>query len=160
MTIKHVLSVILLSGALTVSVISCKPKLSDADLKAKVETAVGSNPNVLVDVKNGVVTLSGTVTTEDEKRILETSAKSADNKAVKSVVNHIVIQPIEINTDVTDLTAKVADATKDFPAVTATVNDGVITITGTVEQARIQTLKQSLDALNPKKVDLSGVIVK
>ncbi|GGH19275.1 BON domain-containing protein [Sphingobacterium alkalisoli] len=160
MTIKHVLSVILLSGALTVSVISCKPKLSDADLKAKVETAVGSNPNVLVDVKNGVVTLSGTVTTEDEKRILETSAKSADNKAVKSVVNHIVIQPIEINTDVTDLTAKVADATKDFPAVTATVNDGVITITGTVEQARIQTLKQSLDALNPKKVDLSGVIIK
>lgn len=160
MNLKHALSVILLSGALTVSVISCKPKISDADLKAKVETAIGSNPNVLVDVNEGVVTLSGTVTTEDEKRVLETSAKSADNKAVKSVINDIVIQPIEINTDTADLTTKVADATKDFPSVTATVNEGVITVTGTVEQARIQTLKQSLDALNPKKVDLSGVTVQ
>lgn len=159
MNLKQALSVILLSGVLTASTISCKPKVSDADLKAKVETAVGSNPNVLVEVNEGVVTLSGTVTTEDEKRVLETSAKSADNKAVKSVVNNIVIQPIEINTDTTDLAAKVIDATKDFPSVTATVNDGVITVTGTVEQTRIQTLKQSLDALNPKKVDLSGVTV-
>jgi hyperosmotically inducible protein len=159
MNLKQALSVILLSGVLIASTISCTSKVSDADLKVKVETAVGSNPDVLVEVKEGVVTLSGTVTTEDEKRVLETSAKSADNKAVKSVVNNIVIRPIEINTDTTDLAAKVIDATKDFPSVTATVNDGVITVTGTVEQTRIQTLKQSLDALNPKKVDLSGVTV-
>lgn len=160
MKFKHAFSVILLSGALTASVLSCKPKVSDADLKAKIETAVSSNPTVAVDVTEGVVTLSGTVATEDEKRVVETSAKSADEKGVKSIVNNIVVQPIIVTTDTAELATKVIDATKDFPTVKATVADGIITVTGQVEQARVQTLKQSLDALNPKKVDMSALIVK
>jgi hyperosmotically inducible protein len=54
----------------------------------------------------------------------------------------------------------VAEATKDFPSVQASVNDGVITVTGELEQARIVVLKQALDALNPKKVDMSAIQVK
>lgn len=68
--------------------------------------------------------------------------------------------PIEVNTNDADLTSKIVDATKDFPTVKATVLNGVITVTGTLEQARVMTLKQSLDALNPKKVDMSALIVK
>ncbi|MNR68456.1 hypothetical protein D3C85_1930160 [compost metagenome] len=49
---------------------------------------------------------------------------------------------------------------KDFPTVQASVKDGVIAVTGTLEQPKIITLKQGLDNLNPKKVDLSGIVVK
>ena len=54
----------------------------------------------------------------------------------------------------------VVDATKDFPGIKATVADSVITVTGEIAQSKVKTLKQSLDALNPKKVDMSQVKVK
>lgn len=161
MSLKKVFSMFLVTGIVTFGTISCKSKVSDADLKTKVETAVNSNPGVVVDVKDGVVTLTGTVASEDERMALENSAKAADAKGIKSVVNNLVVQaPIEINTDDADLTAKIVDATKDFPTVKATVQGGVITVTGTLEQARVMVLKQSLDALNPKKVDMSALVVK
>ncbi len=161
MSLKKVLSMFLVAGIVTFGTISCKSKISDADLKTKVETAVSASPTVMVDVKDGVVTLTGTVGSEDERMALESSAKAADTKGVKSVVNNITVQaPIEINTNDADLTAKIVDATKDFPTVKATVAGGVITVTGTLEQARVMVLKQSLDALNPKKVDMSALVVK
>ncbi|WP_164110398.1 MULTISPECIES: BON domain-containing protein [Sphingobacterium] len=161
MSLRKVLSMFLVAGVVALGTISCKSKISDADLKAKVETAVSASPGVMVDVKDGVVTLTGTVGSEDERMALENSAKAADAKGVKSVVNNITVQaPIEINTNDADLTAKIVDATKDFPTVKATVAGGVITVTGTLEQARVMVLKQSLDALNPKKVDMSALVVK
>jgi hyperosmotically inducible protein len=125
-----------------------------------VETVLTNNPTVSADVKDGVITLNGTVTSEEEKAALENAVKSTEGKAIKSVVNNITVQQIEINTDTADLSAKVAEATKDFPSVQASVNDGVITVTGELEQARIVVLKQALDALNPKKVDMSAIQVK
>lgn len=161
MNLKHVFSLCLLAITLTLATVSCKSKVSDADLKAKVETAVKTSPAVLVDVKEGVVTLTGTVASEDEKLAIENSAKAVDAKAVKSVVNNIVVQaPIVVNSNDADLVTKLVDATKDFPTVKASVKDGIITVTGEIEKARIQTLKQSLDALNPKKVDMSAIKVK
>ena len=151
-------SVILLGGT-----ISCKSKISDADLQAKVETAVQSNPNIQVEVKDGVVRLNGTVTTDDERLQLEKAAKAADPKAVKSVVSNIIVSAaptVEINDNDADLTTKVTEFTKDFPSITTSVNDGVITVNGELEQAKVQTLKMGLDALNPKKVDMSGLIIK
>ena len=59
--------------------------------------------------------------------------------------------PVEVSPDET-LRNGVADATKDFPGVNASVNDGVITLTGEIEKDRYMTLKQSLDALHPKQV--------
>ena len=163
MNLKQAFTVFVLSGALTLSIVSCKSKVSDTDLKAKVETAVSTTPGVTVDVKDGVVTLNGIVTTQEEKIALENSAKSADSKSVKSIVNNITVQevaPVVVNTNDADLSAKVVDAVKDFPTIQAAVKDGIITVTGSVEQARVQVLKQSLDALNPKKVDMSAITVK
>ncbi|MFD1768971.1 BON domain-containing protein [Sphingobacterium suaedae] len=152
----------LLGTLLAVSVISCKPKVSDADLKAKVESVTASNPNVVVSVKEGVVTLSGTVASEEEKNSLAEAAKNADAKHVKSVINELTVEtaPIVTSTDDADLTAKVVDATKDYPTVKAEVKGGIITVTGSIEQARVQPLKMALDALNPKKVDMSALTVK
>lgn len=59
--------------------------------------------------------------------------------------------PVEISGD-DALRKGVADATKDFPGVNATVNNGVITLEGTMEKDRYITLKQSLDALRPQQV--------
>lgn len=161
MSLRKVFSMFLVASIVTLGAISCKSKVSDADLKTKVEAAVSANPSVMVDVKDGVVTLSGTVSSDEERTLLENSAKAADAKGIKSVVNNIAVQaPIEINTNDADLTAKIVDATKDFPTVKATVAGGVITVTGTLEQARVMVLKQSLDALNPKKVDMSALVVK
>jgi len=151
-----------LAGTLTLATISCKSKVSDTDLKAKVETVTSGHPNVSVDAKDGVITLSGTVASDDEKRQLEEAAKNVDTKHIKSVVNNIVVELPHIETSVSDadLINKVIDATKDFPSIQADVKDGVITVTGSLEQAHVQTLKMALDALNPKKVDMSGLTVK
>ena len=59
--------------------------------------------------------------------------------------------PVEVSSDET-LRKGVTDATKDFPGVNADVNDGVSTLTGEIEKDRYLTLKQSLDALQPKQV--------
>ncbi|WP_156309168.1 BON domain-containing protein [Sphingobacterium endophyticum] len=163
MNLRKILTIALVSGTLMTGTIACKSKISDSDLKAKVETAIQSNPGVTVEVKDGVVTLNGTANSEDEKLQIENAAKAADSKGVKSVQNNIVVNtapPIEINTNDADLTAKVADFTKDFPTVKTAISDGVITVTGELEQARVQALKMGLDALNPKKVDMSGLTVK
>ncbi len=60
--------------------------------------------------------------------------------------------PVEVSTD-NALMQGVKDATKDFPTVTANVNDGVITLTGSIERSALQTLVMSLNTLNPKKID-------
>lgn len=59
--------------------------------------------------------------------------------------------PVVVNED-EELRSGVKDATKDFPGVNATVDNGVITLTGSIERSRYPTLKQSLDALRPKQV--------
>jgi len=162
MNLRKILSMAMVSAVLVSGTVACKSKISDADLKTKVETAIQSNPNVQVDVKDGVVTLNGTASSEEEKTRMADAAKTADAKGVKSVVNNIVVNApqIEVNTNTDDLTAKVQAFTKDFPTVKTTVADGIITVTGELEQARVQALKMGLDALNPKKVDMSALKVK
>ena len=59
--------------------------------------------------------------------------------------------PVVVNED-EELRRGVKDATKDFPDVNATVENGVITLNGSIEKSRYMTLKQSLDALRPKQV--------
>ena len=151
----------LLALLLVGSMVACKSKVSDADIKAKVETVTAGSPNVVVGVSEGVVTLTGTVATEQEKTSLAEAAKNADAKNVKSVVNELIVNatPIETNSDDADLITKVIDATKDYSTVKVDVKDGIITVTGSLEQSRVQPLKMALDALNPKKVDMSGLTV-
>lgn len=50
--------------------------------------------------------------------------------------------------------AQLKDATKDFPGVTATVNGGgEVTLTGTIKRDRLPMLMQSVQALQPTKVN-------
>jgi osmotically-inducible protein OsmY len=86
------------------------------------------------------------------------------NEGVKSVINNATVAPpppapapVTIAAD-DALVKGVADATKDFKDVKATVNDGVITLTGEIKRADLKTLMQSLHTLKPKKIDNQLVI--
>ena len=163
MNLKNALSVFAIVSALTFSMVSCKSKVSDADLKSKVEQAITSTPTVTVSAKDGVITLNGVVASEQAKSSIEATVKAADTKNITTVVNNIIVQTasdIVVNTIDSDLGTRIGDIIKDFPKIQTSVNDGVITVRGEVEQNRVTVLKQALDALNPRRVDMSNVTVK
>lgn len=149
-------ALILSTVILTFSMNGCKSAVKDADLETSVENSIKNNPDltgIAVDVKDGVATLSGRVTSESAKSAAATAASGI--KGVKSVNNNIIVEttaPVEINADET-LRNSVRDAIKDHPGVTVDVNDGVITVTGEIKRADLPTLMQKLNALNPKKVE-------
>ncbi len=146
----------------TLAFTGCKPK--DADIKASIEKSLKESPataDVMVMVNEGVATLSGEVNDEATKAALEAKVKGM--KGVKSVQNNTTVPaatpPVIITPD-DPLTSAVRDATKDFSEVTASVADGVISVTGAITADRWRTLKMALDGLRPKKVDASGLTIK
>lgn len=148
---------------MTATLTGCKSKPKDADLKAAIETLLQTKPTALgtsVTVEKGVATLSGDVPDEAAKDDLEKSTASI--VGVKSVVNNLSITPtapVSISMD-DPLTAAVKDATKDFPTVSSTVSDGVITLKGEIQKANLQKLMMALQALKPKKVDNTQLVIK
>lgn len=160
MKILKLFTALVLVAGLTFT--GCKPK--DADIKADIEKKLKDNPaaaNVMVMVNEGVVTLSGEVPDAAAQAAVAQTAKGT--KGVKGdVMNNTTVAapvapaPVEIAAD-DPLAKSVTDATKDFPEVTATVKDGVISLAGTITKARWMKLKPMLDALNPKKVDPAGL---
>jgi len=152
-------AVAFMSGSIT----GCKSKVKDADIKTAAEAALATNPDfkgIIVDVKDGVATISGEVKDASAQAAAQTSVAAV--KGVKSVQNNVTVAPPPTAAPVTitpdDPLAKgVKDATKDFPSVTATVNDGVIAISGELKAPDWKRLKMSLDGLKPKKVDASGL---
>jgi osmotically-inducible protein OsmY len=71
---------------------------------------------------------------------------------VDTTVQSTTTAPVTIAND-DELKNGIKDATKDFPEVTATVNNGEVTLTGTIKRDRLPTLMQSIQSLRPKKVD-------
>jgi osmotically-inducible protein OsmY len=153
MKLIKILFSFLLLGSLFM--VGCKPK--DADIKASIEEKMKADPmmaGMSVDVTDGVATISGTCADEACKTKCEETAKSV--KGVKSVVNNCVVPPppapVTVNAD-DELNKGVMDATKDHPTVKATVNDGVITLTGDIKKDQLQKLMMSLNSLKPKKIE-------
>jgi len=138
----------------------CKSKLKDEDVAAAAEAALTANPDlkgVSVVVKDGIATISGEV--KDASAQAAAQSAVAAVKGVKSVQNNVAIAaapPVTITPD-DPLAAGVRDATKDFPSVKATVNDGVITVTGELKADDWKRLKMALDGLKPKKVDAAAL---
>ena len=150
----------------TVSFVGCKP--NDAELQTAVETKIKAMPDMVtgatVVVKDGVATLSGECKDEMCKVACEKAASEV--KGIKSIVSNFTVTPpppppapVVITAD-DPLTKSVADATKDYPTVTATVKEGVVTVTGEISKDKWKKLKMSLDGLHPKKVDGSALTIK
>lgn len=156
MKVKLLSSVFLLMSVLF---FSCTPK--DSDVQVKVNEKLTTSPGLMgayATVADGVATLTGEVRDDAAKAEAETSAK--DVKGVKLVVNNLTVTPpppppppaVTVNPDST-LTQGVTDATKDYPTVNASVNNGEITLTGSIKRADLQKLMQTLNTLNPSKIN-------
>ena len=135
---------------------SCKPK--DSDVQAKITEKFAATPEVAgasATVADGVATLTGEVSNPTAQAQAETLAKGI--KGVKSVVNNLTVTPppppaaAAVNPD-SALMQGVTDATKDFPTVKASVNNGEVTLTGTIKRADLQKLMQTLNTLKPSKI--------
>ena len=134
---------------------SCSPK--DSDVQSKITEKFAATPELsgaTATVDKGVATLSGELKDEAARTEAENAAK--DVKGVKSVVNNTTVMapppppPAPVTSDISQ---GVTDATKDFPTVTATVNGGEITLTGSLKRSDLPKLMQSLNSLKPTKIN-------
>ena len=143
--------------ALCIAVAACGPK--DAEIQADAEKAVAATPGLTVAVASGVATISGQAANETAKAAAETAVKGV--KGVKSVVNSATVAPppapVVISAD-DSLKTNVAAALKDTPTLSASVQDGVVTLTGTVEKKALPKVMQALHALHPKKVENKATV--
>jgi hypothetical protein len=78
----------------------------------------------------------------------------ADNTVTKTPDTTVIISADD------SLKNMITDATKDFPGVTATVDQGVITLTGNITRDKLPKLMMSVNALHPKKVNNNLTIKK
>ena len=60
--------------------------------------------------------------------------------------------PVTISPD-DSLTSMTKDAVKDYPGVTASVNNGEVTLTGNITRDKLPKLMQAIQAMHPKKVN-------
>ena len=140
--------------ALGMSVASCK-KVNDADVQKTAQEVLMADPalaGVVVTVQEQVATLTGIVEDEAAKAAAESAVAAVEN--VKSVVNQIEVVPPAPDYSELDaaINAALADAMKDHATVTATVENGVINLTGEIRERDLPTLMQKLNALNPVQI--------
>lgn len=143
-----ILTCALLSGAIFYS---CKP--SDEKLQKQVETVLSATQSsVTGTVKDGVVTLNGTVDSDAAKTAVEVAVKAI--KDIKSVTNNIEVKlPVVINPDETlSTTITTALTAAGFNDVKLAVDSGVVTLTGEAKKADLQKIMQIANEAQPKKV--------
>lgn len=151
-----------LALAVSFGAISCKKKVSDADLQTQATTVITANPTATVEIKEGVAHLGGTFATQAEKDAAIKSLKEI--KGVKDVHDMATIEvappPVETTSAVDPaVQQKVQDAVKDFPSVKVEVVNGELTLTGNVSSAQARKIKESVDALKVGKYN-NNLVVK
>lgn len=136
---------------------------SDADLQkaAADKLAADKVVGVTVAVKGGVATLTGEVADITVKSKAETSAKV---EGIKSVVNNITLKalappPPPSPDKMLEGTVNQALAKKNITGITVTVANGEITLTGTVEKAKLAEVMAAAQETKPKKV-INNLTVK
>ena len=158
----------ILMGAVALAVsfasISCKKKVSDADLQTQATTIVTSNPNASVEVKDGVAHLSGTFANQQAKDAMITQLKAVNG--IKDVMDMSVLEEPSVTTTITTnavvdpaVQQKVQDAVKDFPGVTVEVVNNELTLKGNVSPDQARKIKESVDALKIGKYN-NNLVVK
>lgn len=152
-----------LALAVSFGAISCKKKVSDADLQTQATTVVTATPGATVEVKEGVAHLGGTFNSQEEKDAAIKSLKEI--KGVKDVHDMATIAPpppppVETASVVDPaVQQKVQDAVKDFPSVKVESVNGELTLTGNVSSAQARKIKESIDALKIGKYN-NNLVVK
>lgn len=157
---KKTIAMTALALAVSFGAVSCKKKVSDADLKTQATTVVASNPTASVEVKDGVAHLSGTYSSQEEKDAAIASLKAiAGVKDVHDMTTIAAPEPVVVNQVDPAVLQKVQDAVKDFPSVKVEVVNGELTLTGDVVPAQARKIKESVDALQIGKYN-NNLVVK
>lgn len=79
--------------------------------------------------------------------------KDTDNTVDTAAMAPATVAPAPVVAPDDALTTGVTDATKDYPGVKASVNDGEITLTGSIQRSKLANLMMSLNSLKPKKIN-------
>ncbi|AZA84965.1 transporter [Chryseobacterium lactis] len=160
---KKTIAMAALAVAVSFGAVSCKKKVSDADLQTQATTVVTSNPNASVEVKEGVAHLSGTFADQQSKDAMIAKLKAISG--VKDVMDMSTVAapapaPVDTASAVDPaVQKKVQDAVKDFPTVKVEVVNGQLTLTGNVSAQQARKIKESVDALKIGKYN-NNLIVK
>lgn len=155
---KKTITMAALAVAISFGAVSCKKKVSDADLQTQATTVVTSNPGTSVEIKDGVAHLSGTFETQEEKDAMIKQLKAING--IKDVHDMATVAPstaapapVEIESAVDPaVQQKVQDAVKDIPGVKVEVINGELTLTGNISSSDARKVKESVDALKVGKV--------
>lgn len=146
------LAILLVAGA---ALPGCKPK--DADIASSFNEKARDNAqlaNIAASVNEGVLTLTGQCPDEVCRTTAEQTAKEV--KGVKSVINNITIipaaAPVVVNDDATIRTS-VDAIVSNYSGVTADVQNGTVTLRGTIKRDNLQKLMMSLNESNIRNVN-------
>jgi hyperosmotically inducible periplasmic protein len=161
---KKTIAMAALAVAISFGAVSCKKKVSDADLQTQATTVVTSNPNASVEVKDGEAHLSGTFADQASKDAMIAQLKAING--IKSVHDMSTVAPaapaaapVETQSAVDPaVQQKVQDAVKDFPSVKVEVVNGELTLTGNVSGQQARKIKESVDALKVGKVNYNYTV--
>jgi osmotically-inducible protein OsmY len=95
-----------------------------------------------------------------EKTNENSTATSADTSSATTMDTSTAATTAPATSTDDSLRTQLKDATKDYPDVTATVDNGEVTLTGTITREKLPKLMQAVHALNPKKVNNNLTIKK
>lgn len=140
---------IMVSGVL---MFSCKP--DDITLHTQIQAALAEAPaGITTDVRNRVVTIEGTVDSEEMKTKIGETVSSVKN--VKSVVNSLVVrtpEPVVNPDDALKEVITVALTKGGYKDVVVSVVSGEVTLTGTAKKDELKKVEQLVNDAKPTKV--------
>ena len=152
---RKTIKIAALALMVSMTAVSCKKKVSDAELTTNATTAITAYPGTSVEVKEGQAHLSGVFATESDKLAAIDALKKVEG--VKDVHDMATVAPmaapVEVNMVDAAVLAKVNTALKDIPGVKAEDMNGMLTLTGTTTAANARKVKESVDALKIGKYD-------
>ena len=157
---KKTIAMAALALVVSIGSISCKKKVSDADLQTQATTVVTSNSNASVEVKEGTAHLSGTFADQASKDNMIASLKAIpgikDVMDMSTIAAPVVVETVSAIDPMVQ--QKVTDAVKDFPSVKVEVVNGELTLTGNVSPTQAKQIKMSVDALKAGKVNYNYTV--
>lgn len=152
---RKTIKIAALALMVSMTAVSCKKKVSDAELTTNATTAITAYPGTSVEVKEGQAHLSGVFASEADKLAAIDALKKVEG--VKDVHDMATVAPmaapVEVNMVDAAVLAKVNTALKDIPGVKAEDMNGMLTLTGTTTAANARKVKESVDALKIGKYD-------
>ena len=101
----------------------------------------------------GLMVLAGLQFTQcKSKKSTDTSTTTTTTTMDTSTTAVTPETPVQVSPDET-LNTSIKDATKDYPGVNATVDNGEVTLTGNITRDKLPNLMQAVNALHPKKIN-------